>query len=238
MHFDNTYEDNNRADSYAQLEFPGTYYLAYRDLPEIISKHVFGKKALDFGCGAGRSTRFLQNLGFSTVGVDISEAMLIQARLRDPHSDYRQNSDNLLDALRGELFDLILSVFTFDNIPAMSQKIDYFAAMKQSLCPDGKVISLVSSPEIYTHEWASFTTKVFPYNFTAKNGDIVKTIMLDVPDRRPIEDVLCDDSAYREIYNRAELEIIETLKPLGREHEPHAWVSETEVAPWVIYVLK
>jgi len=164
--------------------------------------------------------------------------MLVQSRLRDPHGDYRLNGDNLLDALHGELFDLILSVFTFDNIPTKSQKANYFAAMQQALFPDGRVISLVSSPEIYTHEWASFTTKVFPDNFNAKNGDIVKTIMLDVPDRRPIEDILCDDSAYREIYNRAGLEIIETLKPLGQKNEPYAWVSETEVAPWVIYVLK
>jgi SAM-dependent methyltransferase len=238
MQFDNTYEDNHRADSYAQLEFPGTYYLAYRDLPQIISKHTSCKKALDFGCGAGRSTRFLQRLGFSTVGVDISEAMLIQARLRDPQGDYRLSGDNLPDTFRGELFNLILSVFTFDNIPTTAQKINYFTAMKHTLSPDGRVISLVSSPEIYTHEWASFTTKIFPDNFTAKNGDIVKTIMLDVPDRRPIDDVLCDDSAYREIYNRAGLEIIETLKPLGRENEPFTWVSETKVAPWVIYVLK
>ena len=28
---DNFYEDDTRADSYARLEFPGTYYLAFRD---------------------------------------------------------------------------------------------------------------------------------------------------------------------------------------------------------------
>jgi len=31
---------------------------------------VRGRKAVDFGCGAGRSTRFLRTLGFDAVGVD------------------------------------------------------------------------------------------------------------------------------------------------------------------------
>lgn len=44
MDFINVYEDTQRAEAYAKLEFPGTYYLAYRDLPEIIKEHVVGKK--------------------------------------------------------------------------------------------------------------------------------------------------------------------------------------------------
>ena len=69
--FFNVYDDRARASAYAALEFPGTYYLAYRDLPTIIGEHVRGRKAVDFGCGAGRSTRFLRMLGFDAVGVDI-----------------------------------------------------------------------------------------------------------------------------------------------------------------------
>ncbi len=70
--FPNVYDDPERAAAYARLEFPGTYYLAFRDLPPIIAEHVRGRTALDFGCGAGRSTRFLKGLGFDAIGVDIS----------------------------------------------------------------------------------------------------------------------------------------------------------------------
>ena len=59
MSFNNTYEDAVRAAAYADLEFPGTYYLAFRDLPELLGTPTSGSKALDFGCGAGRSVRFL-----------------------------------------------------------------------------------------------------------------------------------------------------------------------------------
>ena len=34
MGFSNVYEDAKRAEAYSKLEFPGTYYLAYRDLPK------------------------------------------------------------------------------------------------------------------------------------------------------------------------------------------------------------
>ena len=73
----NCYEDANRATAYATLEFANTYYLAYRDLPEM-SAQVIGLRALDFGCGAGMSTRMLRKLGFDVTGVDISDDMLRQ----------------------------------------------------------------------------------------------------------------------------------------------------------------
>ena len=34
--FHNTYEDALRAAAYAGLKYPGTYYLAFRDLPQIL----------------------------------------------------------------------------------------------------------------------------------------------------------------------------------------------------------
>jgi len=49
--FTNVCEYQARADSYAALEFPGTYALAFRYIPERIGKYVQGKHALDFGCG-------------------------------------------------------------------------------------------------------------------------------------------------------------------------------------------
>ena len=78
MEFVNSYQSVTFADDYAKLDFSNTYHLAFRDLPEIYSAYVKGTAALDFGCGAGRSTRFLQGLGFETIGVD-TEADLLRA---------------------------------------------------------------------------------------------------------------------------------------------------------------
>jgi SAM-dependent methyltransferase len=235
--FSNVYEDKDRAEAYAKLEFPGTYYLAYRDLPAIIDEHVRGREALDFGCGTGRSTRFLRRLGFGAVGVDIAAQMLDRARELDPHGEYCLVGDGDLSSLPQGTFDLVLSVFTFDNIPSMRKKIAMFKSLKGLIKAGGRIVSLVSSPEIYLHEWASFSTKDFPENRNAKSGEKVRIIMLDVEDTRPVEDILCSDADYNEVYLRSGLVPIETYRPLAKESEPYAWVSETSIAPWVIYVL-
>jgi SAM-dependent methyltransferase len=236
--FSNVYEDAKRAEAYAKLEFPGTYYLAYRDLPEIIFEHVKGRKAMDFGCGAGRSSRFLRKLGFDVVGVDISEGMVGKAKELDSNGDYRVVADGDLSQFENLSFDLVLSVFTFDNIPTSEKKVRNFKEIGRLLRGEGRVVSLVSSPEIYVNEWASFSTRDFPENQRAKSGDEVRIVMTDVEDRRPVVDVVWSPESYRETYELAGLEIVEVYKPLAKETEPYRWVNETRIAPWTIYVLK
>ncbi len=236
--FSNVYDDDERAESYADLQFPGTYWLAYRDIPALIEAHVDGKRALDFGCGTGRSTRFLRDLGFDVVGVDIAESMLARARERDPDGDYRQVADRELPGLEPGSFDLILSAFTFDNIPVLEQKVLLLRELRRLLAKGGRMVNLVSSPAIYTNEWASFSTRDFPENRDAGDGDTVRIVMLDVPDRRPVDDVMCTGETYRDAFKRAGLSPLQVHQPLGRPDEPFEWVSETEVSPWVIYVLE
>ncbi|HLF19264.1 MAG TPA: class I SAM-dependent methyltransferase [Bacteroidota bacterium] len=238
MKFRNTYADAGFANAYAALEFKNTYYLAYRDLPEIISKHVRGKKALDFGCGAGRSTRFLRKLGLEVVGVDISEQMLKKARELDLKGNYHLTEEGDFNQFPTETFDMALSAFTFDNIPTMKKKIRIFRELGRVLKPEGRFINLVSSPEIYTHEWASFSTKDFPENKNARCGETVRIINTDVNDNRPVEDIIWPDGDYRKVHAEARLEIEQTYKPLAKGDEPYRWVNETQIAPWVIYVLR
>jgi trans-aconitate methyltransferase len=238
MEFANVYEDAQRAEAYAKLEFPGTYYLAYRDLPEIIFKHVKGRKAIDFGCGTGRSTRFLQKMGFDTIGVDIAEDMIKKARQIQPDGDYRLIKDGDFSQFEKGAYDLILSAFTFDNIPTEKSKVELFKKLGGLLKSEGRIINLVSSPEIYVNEWASFSTKDFPENKHAKCGDKVKIIVTAIDDKRPVEDIIWPDKDYRETYKKAGLKLIETYMPLAREDELFEWINETKIAPWVIYVLR
>jgi ubiquinone/menaquinone biosynthesis C-methylase UbiE len=238
MKFFNSYEDAIRAEAYSKLEFAGTYYLAYRDLPEIIALHIHGNKAIDFGCGTGRSTRFLQKLGFSTIGIDISEKMIQMAKKIDPKGDYQLIRDGDFSQLPVHSYDLVLSAFTFDNIPTKEKKIALFSGFARLLNQEGKILNLVSSPDIYTHEWASFSTKDFPKNICAESGDIVLIVTTDILDKRPCYDILWADEDYKKVFSQAGLKIVQTYKPLAKGTEPYAWISETKIAPWVIYVLK
>jgi SAM-dependent methyltransferase len=238
MGFVNAYEDPNFADAYSALEFPGTYFLAFRDLPEIVSEHVQGEKALDFGCGAGRSTRFLQSIGFDAIGIDISGVMINKAYEIDPRGDYRLIENEGFDALAKGHFDLILSAFTFDNVPTAEKKIELFTGLGKLLSRRGRMINLVSSPDIYYHEWASFSTRDYPENKKAKPGDIVKIVNTSVRDSRPVDDIIWPDKNYLDVYKWAGFEAVQTYKPLAQKTDPGEWINETKIAPWVIYVLK
>jgi SAM-dependent methyltransferase len=251
--FANCYEDDTRAQAYATLEFKNTYHLAYRDIPAIIGEHVSGSKSLDFGCGTGRSTRFLRQLGFEVTGVDIAEDMIRKAQELDPSGDYRliQSKDvqshavqsdevpgDNLSAFQSGAYDLILAAFTFDNIAGRETKLRILQDLGRLLNQEGKLVLIVSRPEIYTHEWASFSTKDFPENQLAKSGDKVRIIVTDHADPRPVEDILWTDKSYREVFEEARLRLVGKYEPLAREDEAYSWVSELEIAPWAVYVLE
>jgi SAM-dependent methyltransferase len=234
--FGNVYEDEERARAYATLEFPGTYYLAFRDLPALIRRHNHGSRALDFGCGTGRSTRFLKNFGLNVIGADISQPMLDQARALDSSGEYHLIRDNIAGEFAPDSFDIILAAFTFDNMPTET-KAEALSGLRILLAPAGCLLLVVSSPAIYINEWASFSTRNFPENRRARDGDRVRIIMLDVPDRRPVEDVFCTDTHYRRLFESAGLRVLDIQSPLATGEEATQWLSETKTAAWTIYVL-
>src|SRR5262245_36168258 len=234
--FGNVYEDEERARAYATLQFPGTYYLAFRDLPALIHRYNHGSRALDFGCGTGRSTRFLRNLGLNVTGADVSQAMLDQAHALDPLGDYHLIRANVVDEFAPGSFDIILAAFTFDNMPTEA-KAEALSTLRILLAPVGCMLLVVSAPEIYVNEWASFSTRDFLENRHASDGDRVRIIMLDVPDRRPVEDVFCTNAHYLCLFESAGLRVLDVQRPLATGKEPTPWVSETTTAAWTIYVL-
>jgi SAM-dependent methyltransferase len=234
----NLYGDAKLAGAYARLEFPGTYFLAYRDLPALFREHVRGTRALDFGCGAGRSTRFLRRHGFDALGVDISAEMIRNAHALDPEGDYRLVPDGDLSALGDARFDLVFAAFPFDNLPGREGKAQSLRAIAERLAEGGRFVNLVSSTAIYVHEWVSFTTRDYPANGSARDGDEVLIVNTAIADRRPVADIVWSDDAYRASYAESNLEPIAVHRPLGRDDEGIAWVNETRIAPWTIWVTK
>lgn len=234
----NAYDDSRRAEAYAMLEFPGTYYLAFRDLPAIIAANTSGKRAVDFGCGAGRSSAFLRRLGFAVTGIDISPSMIELARRADPSGCYRLIEDGDFSELPLRSFDLVLSAFAFDNIPVASRRVGLLHGLSELLSASGRIIVLGSTPEIYTNEWASFTTTKFPGNRQARSGDAVQIVIKDAADQRPVVDYLWSHEDYLELFAAAGVELLDCRRPLGRSDEPYECQADLTIPPWVIYVLR
>lgn len=155
----------------------------------------------------------------------------------DLNGKYEKVSDANYHHLGTGKFDLVQSIFTFDNIPGWHKRIKILKALAELLTPDGKIILLDSNPEIYKNEWASFTTKDFPENKYAKTGEIVKISMTDVEDKSPVEDIYWSEEDYLKLFELSDLLLEASYKPLGFDDEPFNWVSEKEIAPWIIFVL-
>jgi len=103
---------------------------------------------IDIGCGTGRSTRFLQRLDFDAVGVDITGKMIEKAKGTDLDGEYRLIDEGDLSEFQQNAYDLALAVFTFDNVPTMESKVKLLAEMSRLLKSDGRIINLVSAPQI------------------------------------------------------------------------------------------
>jgi ubiquinone/menaquinone biosynthesis C-methylase UbiE len=236
MEFLNTYEEPCRAAAYDELDLSGTYDLVFRNLPELLH-HARGKRALDFGCGTGRSTRFLKKHGYDAIGVDISEEMIRFARQRDPEGTYRLIDDGDFSALPRHSFDLVQSAFTFDNIPGFARRAGLLRGLRDLLSNDGLFVNIVSTPEMYTHEWVTFSTRDYPENCLARCGDVVRIVTTEYSDARPVEDIFWPHRDYLRLYYEAGLEVNDVLRPLASGNEGIAWKSELHTPPWAIYVL-
>ncbi|MGH7026673.1 class I SAM-dependent methyltransferase [Brevundimonas sp.] len=86
--------------------------------------------ALDFGCGVGRLTRALAAATGDAFGVDVSEAMLVEARRSAP-SGAAFGRD-----LPDRVFDWIVSIIVFQHIPP-ERGYPLLKALMERLAPGG-----------------------------------------------------------------------------------------------------
>lgn len=231
-----TYSDADLADYYDGLGYAGTFQLVVRDLSEIIARHVNGGAALDFACGCGRSTRYLKGLGFDTVGVDVSQAMLANAQRRDPEGRYFRVGNGDLSSLTGYSFNLAFSAFPFASTTTQKEVRAILAELKRLLNPDGCLIVVEPTDALYRHEWLSFSTLAFPENVNAKSGDPVPIHFRDRMDQ-PVVDILWTDEDYQRSFEAVGLSLLEAHRPIARPDDLAPWISERDIPPWVIYVL-
>jgi ubiquinone/menaquinone biosynthesis C-methylase UbiE len=230
-----THDYDKLASQYAELGIDDTNYLAFRDIPQLIQKHAKGMDALDYGCGAGRSTRFLKNLGLDVVGVDISHDMLEQARSRDSSTRYYNLQSEQLP-FEDESFDIVFSSFVFLEISTKKEIEKIFSEMMRVLRKDGVIIVITSSMDVYKGNWVGFK-----YDFPENNRDIQsgETFKLQFQGTEIIlYDYLWTDEDYKQILDRLGLRMVEHHKPLGYDTDPVEWLDEKKASPVAVYIIK
>lgn len=229
-----THDYKKYAGEYSQLGIDGTYYLAFRDIPELLQKHAKGRKALDYGCGPGRSTRFLKNQGFDVVGVDISQDMLEKARLQDEAGEYHIVESGELP-FEDSSFDVIFSSFVFIEVSTLDEISKILSEMKRVLKPDGVIIFVTGPAEGFNGNWISFSYD-FPENKkNFRSGDIAKLLIRGTG--VILYDYYWKEQDFRKVIKDVGLNLIELQKPLGRKDDPIEWLDEDKLPYMVVYIL-
>lgn len=211
----------------------GVIYLAFRDLESLIKKYVIGKKTLDYGCGYGRSTRYLKAIGLDVIGVDISSKMVCMAKNVDQHGKYIL-VDNNEDFLANEEFDLIVMAFVSPEISSKEDNINLLKILKNKLSFGGKIIIIVPSEEFYKNDWIVACVHD-PKNMLAKSGDQVRVTIKD--HNIDIYDYFWTDYDYRCFFELSNLQLLEHHSPFGNDTDKRKWMRELFISPFSIYVL-
>lgn len=222
------------AHEYAALGFEGTLFLAVRDVPALLHKYARGNKALDYGCGPGRTTRFLKKLGLTTVGVDISPDMLKEASLRDPSGEYRHIQSGQLPFADASI-DIIFSSFVLVEVPTVDEIAAIMAEMNRVLKPDGIIMIVTATLNHLKAKWVSLDYD-FPENDRPiQSGDTVKVFIRGT--NVTLYDYYWTEQDYAQAFQQAGLQIIQADKPLGHAEDPFEWQDEKEKAALLIYTL-
>lgn len=218
----------------------GTTKLLYESIPKIISKlQPIPGKVLDFGCGTGYSTRILKQCGLETIGVDTSPQMLQQARILDPTGEYEQIERTILP-FAAYSFPLVFSSLVFLEMTNRAELAEAFAEISMVLADKGIFIMCTASPELADpkHKWLSIDNN-YPENSKLCSGKkfmlLIKELNLELIGYHWTED------DYLTIARQSGFLCLEIIRPMVKDlpnSDSLPWLSETTVAPFVIYILK
>ncbi len=111
---------NAIADNYNEFEQNAItlWRLGYPVVKDLLGD-IAGKSVLDYGCGTGTFSRFLQSKGAFVTGVDVSENMIEVAKKNSSDTIvYHSISDKGLDFLNDNMFDFVVSNFVLCTVPS------------------------------------------------------------------------------------------------------------------------
>lgn len=254
---------NQNAEHHSKLGLDSTLYLAYRDIPELLEKHLFSKqntnqfRILDFGCGAGLSTEKIADMtnrmGYTTeiVGIDINNDNINLAKQRLPCATFCRIKENDTLSDLGK-FDLVICNFVLVEMKS-DRMTDVLKKIQSLLDETGVAIVTNCASKAYRHgkEWYTFNSN-FDENIPRGNT-LSKSNLRKFAEDQPIKvqvfashgsnisftffDFFHSGSAYRKAYENAGLSLLETHKPVGKQSDGINWKMETLHSPYKIHVL-
>ena len=121
---------------------PRLMHAATAELAEVVDRwhKLAGQAVLDFGCGIGRASRAMAARGAQVIGLDVSPAMIAEARRRSGGPRYVVGSGRGLDGFAGSSLDLMLAADSFPYLVASDLLETHIAEAARVLRPAGSLV--------------------------------------------------------------------------------------------------
>jgi len=219
-------------------EIVGTGYLAYRDISKLIEKHstcsLPNLKVLDYGCGRGRSTRYLRSLGFKNIdAIDICADMIADAIKHDRNSSYKLVTP-FCDLPKKGNYDFILAQLVLVEISSAENLLQMLAEQFQSLKSGGILIHTTASEELLQHSWLTIATDP-NQNINPDNGCAGKIRLLNR--NLSLDSWHWTEDCLVRYFRQSGFKLLDIHHPLGHRDDPYKWLSEYYISPYVTFVL-
>lgn len=140
-----------------------------------------GGPVADLGCGPGRVTAHVHGLGLDVFGVDLSPAMVDEARRRHPGLRFDVGSMAALDLRDGELAGIVAWYSVIHTPPERLPSL--FAELRRVLVPGGRLLlafqagdERVHLQQAYGHEISLYAYRLDPDRVTGQLMDAGITV--------------------------------------------------------------
>jgi SAM-dependent methyltransferase len=192
---------------------------------------VAGRSVLDYGCGTGTFSRFLNNQGAGVTGVDVSENMIGIAKYYGPDDiTYHRISSGDLGFLNDGSFDFVVSNFVLCTIPSRIEIKRILREISRVLRNNGRFIFMNSNwDKSNGKEFISFKLQ---YSDKLVSGQGIKAIIKTDP---PIvlDDYYWSTRDYLQMLEESGLMVREIREPLAIDKDI-PWIEEKRFPPYII----
>lgn len=216
------------AETYRALDIEGTSFQPSYEEAERMLGNLHGQTVLDFGSGAGRSSRFLKKLGAEKViGVEHNETMITEAKsLGAEGIEYHLINKEI--PISDESVDKAFASQVFMEMGSIKDMENAMTEIARVLKSDGEFILIVTNPKAWGHDFVSYNYPEDPKDF--KSGDPVICI---IKGEKPftIADYYWTEDDYQQALEASGFKIEEMAYPMPKSGD---WLDETKVAPDIV----
>jgi len=191
---------------------------------------ISGKSVLDYGCGTGTFSRYLQTKGAIVTGVDVSENMIAVAKSFSQDCITYHAFNNGLDFLEDGIFDYVVANFVLCTIPSQSLILQTLGQINRVLKKGGKFVLMNSNwDKSNGKEFHSFKLE---YCKELRSGQPI-TAIIKSNQMIPLHDYFWSIKDYEELLKKAWLKVIMFREEVAKDDRDD-WIDEKEFPPYYV----